>query len=95
MVPFIYTKGPRFIKGNAISLAMVVTGTTIHCILWVSFGLWFSVSPFPDVLQSQQYSYRLANERRRAGKENWKMEGKTDEEIEEMGDESPRFVYTE
>lgn len=36
MVPFIYTKKPRYIKGNAVSLAMVATGTIIHSILWVS-----------------------------------------------------------
>lgn len=35
-----------------------------------------------------------ANKRRAAGKEDWKAEGKTEEEVAEMGDRSPRFIYT-
>lgn len=34
------------------------------------------------------------NKRRREGKEDYKIAGKTEEEINEMGDESPRFMYT-
>ena len=33
------------------------------------------------------------NHGRRAGKEDWKMTGKTEEEIAEMGDENPRYMY--
>lgn len=33
------------------------------------------------------------NRRRRAGMEDWKMAGRTEEEIDEMGDDSPRYVY--
>lgn len=33
------------------------------------------------------------NRGRRAGKEDWKMAGKTEEEIAEMGDENPRYMY--
>lgn len=38
--------------------------------------------------------FRHLNKLRAAGKEDWKMEGKSDAEIEEMGDSSPRYVYT-
>lgn len=35
-----------------------------------------------------------ANEYRAVGREDWKLEGKTEEEIAELGDQSPRFNYT-
>lgn len=38
--------------------------------------------------------WRRVNKKRAEGKEDWKMEGKTDEEVAEMGDRSPRFVFT-
>ena len=34
------------------------------------------------------------NTRRRDGKDNDKVAGMSEEEIAELGDESPRFVYT-
>ena len=34
------------------------------------------------------------NKNRLAGNEDYKMEGKSEQEIAEMGDESPRFIYT-
>lgn len=34
------------------------------------------------------------NSRRREGKEDTKIANMSDEEIEELGDASPRFVYT-
>ena len=33
------------------------------------------------------------NRGRREGKEDWKMEGKSEEEVAEMGDENPRYMY--
>jgi len=74
-VPFLYTKAPRFIKGHAVSLAMVAAGTTIYGILW--------------------YSYMQVNKARARGDEEKKIVGMTGEEIDEMGDESPRFRYIE
>jgi hypothetical protein len=38
--------------------------------------------------------YRTMNKRREEGKQDWKMEGKTEQEVAEMGDLSPRFRYT-
>lgn len=38
--------------------------------------------------------FRMINKRRESGKEDWKLEGKTDEEVADMGDLSPRFKYT-
>ncbi|CAK7204572.1 hypothetical protein SEUCBS139899_007330 [Sporothrix eucalyptigena] len=40
------------------------------------------------------YYYNKVNKRRAAGQEDYKMAGLTDAEIDAMGDESPRFVYT-
>ena len=33
------------------------------------------------------------NQQRRAGMEDWKLSGKTEEEVDEMGDDSPRYIY--
>jgi hypothetical protein len=38
--------------------------------------------------------YKRINARRADGKEDWKLEGKTEAEIKEMGDWSPRYVYS-
>ncbi|RVX75515.1 hypothetical protein B0A52_00868 [Exophiala mesophila] len=38
--------------------------------------------------------YKMANKKRAAGEEDSLIAGKTEEEIAEMGDENPRFVYT-
>ncbi|KAI5793707.1 major facilitator superfamily domain-containing protein [Peziza echinospora] len=70
MAPFIYgvKDAPRYVKGHAITLAMVGFGGVIYAILW--------------------YSYRKENQERREGKQDYKYEGKTEEEVLEMGDES-------
>lgn len=39
------------------------------------------------------FYFRAVNKRRRDGKEDYKIEGKTEEEIADLGDESPRFVF--
>ena len=33
------------------------------------------------------------NKRRKAGKEDYKIVGMTDEEVNELGDQSPRYIY--
>lgn len=75
MVPFIYTVKPRFIKGHAITLAMLAVAMTIHSALW--------------------YSYHRANKLRKSGAEDHKINGMSEAQIAELGDESPRFVYME
>ncbi|KAM5341911.1 hypothetical protein ACJ41O_014942 [Fusarium nematophilum] len=40
------------------------------------------------------FHFHRQNKLRREGKQDWELEGKTEEEIEEMGENSPRFVYT-
>lgn len=37
--------------------------------------------------------YIFVNKRRAEGKEDHKIEGLSDSEVEELGDESPRFVF--
>ena len=39
-------------------------------------------------------AYARSNKRRREGREDGKMIGLTEQEIDDLGDESPRFVYT-
>lgn len=40
------------------------------------------------------FYFRMANKRKLSGKEDWRMEGKTEEEIAEMGEDNPRYLYT-
>lgn len=68
MIPFMYDKGPRFVKGHAVSLAMVALGAVVYGVLWVE--------------------YNRINKRRERGDEDWKMEGKSDMDVREMGDAS-------
>ena len=34
-----------------------------------------------------------ANRRRKAGLEDYKLEGKTEKEVDDLGDDSPRYIY--
>jgi hypothetical protein len=36
----------------------------------------------------------MKNQRKLSGKEDWRIEGKTEEEIAEMGEDNPRYLYT-
>ncbi|KAL4908150.1 hypothetical protein BDW74DRAFT_97637 [Aspergillus multicolor] len=38
--------------------------------------------------------FKRKNERKRSGKEDWRVEGMTEEEAEELGEHNPRFMYT-
>ncbi|CBF78114.1 putative MFS transporter [Aspergillus nidulans FGSC A4] len=75
MSPFLYKteEGPRYVRGNAVTLALVGFAGIIYGIMW-AYYLW-------------------KNKRREQGFEDEKAAGKTDEEIEEMGDMSPRYRY--
>lgn len=52
---------------------------------WVGIGTIIYASMF--------MYYVRANAGRVAGKEDHKIEGKTEDEISDMGDDSPRFLY--
>ncbi|CAE6408765.1 unnamed protein product, partial [Rhizoctonia solani] len=75
MAPFLYATNerPRYIRGHAVSLAMVAFAT-------VTYGLMAIV-------------YARINARRDRGEEDYKIAGKTPEEVDALGDESPRFRY--
>ncbi|KAI0470462.1 MFS general substrate transporter [Xylariaceae sp. FL0804] len=76
MASFIYpsTQGPRYVKGNAISLSVVGTAGCIYAFLW----FW----------------YDRENKRRDAGLVKSAYTNLTEEELVELGDESPRYRYT-
>ncbi|KAF2130037.1 high-affinity nicotinic acid transporter-like protein [Dothidotthia symphoricarpi CBS 119687] len=76
MSSFLYPtkEGPRFIKGHAVTMAMVAFAITCYAVMWFHLG-------------------RL-NSRREKGEEEHLIEGMSDEEIAELGDDSPRFRYT-
>ncbi|KAF4958722.1 hypothetical protein FSARC_10947 [Fusarium sarcochroum] len=38
--------------------------------------------------------FKRLNKRKLSGKEDWRMEGKTEEEINELGEHNPRYLYT-
>ncbi|KAL4904624.1 hypothetical protein BDW74DRAFT_168238 [Aspergillus multicolor] len=75
MSPFLYKteEGPRYVRGNAVTLGLVAFAGIVYGIMWAYYG-W-------------------KNKRRDHGLEDHKVAGKTDEEIEEMGDMSPRFRW--
>ncbi|ELU41267.1 MFS transporter [Rhizoctonia solani AG-1 IA] len=65
MAPFLYATNekPRYIRGHAVSLAMVAFASGVYAVLAVSCV------------------------------QDYKLAGKTDEEVDAMGDESPRFRW--
>ncbi|CAE6442089.1 unnamed protein product [Rhizoctonia solani] len=75
MAPFLYATNekPRYIRGHAVSLAMVAFASVTYGVLTVV--------------------YSRINTRRSSGEEDYKLAGKTLEEVDAMGDESPRFRY--
>lgn len=75
MAPFIYPtrEGPRFIRGHAITLAMVGMATCIYIFMLT-------------------YLSRL-NKQRAEGKIKPEHEDLSEDELAELGDESPRFRY--
>ncbi|KAK6840857.1 hypothetical protein PG987_001717 [Apiospora arundinis] len=76
MAPFIYltTEGPRYVRGNAVSLSMVGMAVCIYAFLW----FWL----------------RRQNQRREAGLIKPEHQNLPEEELMELGDESPHYRYT-
>lgn len=76
MASFLYpsSEGPRYIRGHAVTLAMVCWACLVYGFMWFYFS--------------------RVNARRAEGHEDAKIAGLTDEEVAELGDVSPRFVYT-
>ncbi|KAI1377893.1 MFS general substrate transporter [Hypoxylon crocopeplum] len=76
MSSFIYptTDGPRYIKGNAVSLSLVGMAACIYAFMW----FWFA----------------RENKKRDEGHILPAHENLSDDELAELGDESPRFKYT-
>ncbi|KAM0310488.1 hypothetical protein ACHAPQ_012487 [Fusarium lateritium] len=74
--PFLYKtyEGPRFVKGHAVSMALVAMSSFIYLAFWA----WF----------------RRQNKRKVEGKEDYRIQGLTEEEAEELGEHNPRFHYT-
>lgn len=67
-------EGPRYIRGNAVSLSMVGMATCIYGFMW----FWF----------------RRENARRDAGNINSAQQSLSEEELAELGDDSPHYRYT-
>ena len=65
---------PRFIKGHAITMAMVAFAIICYSVLW--------------------FHLNSINKRRDRGEEEHLIAGMTDDEVAELGDDSPRFKYT-
>lgn len=76
MTPFIYLTqyAPRYIQGNAVSLAMVAMATGMYG------GLWFY--------------YDRQNKVRAGGYVKPEHESLSEEQLAELGDESPAYRYT-
>ncbi|KAL8730748.1 MAG: hypothetical protein Q9181_004554 [Wetmoreana brouardii] len=76
MAPFLYpgTEGPRFVRGHAVSLALVGMSSIVF-----AFMSWY---------------LSKKNDRRRRGEEDDRVVDMSESEIAELGDESPRYVFT-
>ncbi|KAF3034338.1 hypothetical protein E8E12_006148 [Didymella heteroderae] len=75
MAPFIYTtrEGPRYIRGHAVTLALVAMAVLIYVLMWTYF--------------------LKINKQRAEGKVEKKHEGLSEDELAELGDDSPHFRY--
>nr|PFH55532.1 hypothetical protein XA68_18110 [Ophiocordyceps unilateralis] len=76
LAAFVYPKpdAPRYIRGHAVTLAMVAMGVLIYAFLW----LW----------------YCRENRRRANGKLSEVHRRMKDDELEQLGDDSPHYRYT-
>ncbi|CAG7956408.1 unnamed protein product [Penicillium nalgiovense] len=76
MSPFLYpnSEGPRFVRGNAVTMGMVAFAGVVYGVMWVS--------------------YRYINKRRAQGLEDEKISSLSEQDIQEMGDRNPRFLYS-
>lgn len=76
MSPFLYktAEGPRYVRGNTVTLALVAFGGIVWGLMWVY--------------------YHTQNRRRAQGKDDDKIAGMSEEDVQEMGEKSPRFVYS-
>ncbi|KAA6411638.1 MAG: MFS general substrate transporter [Lasallia pustulata] len=76
MAPFLYktSERPRYIKGHAVTLAMVGFASGVYGFMW-----WYLARE---------------NKRRKEGREDGKVAGMTEEEIAELGDRNPRYMFT-
>ncbi|KAJ6124466.1 hypothetical protein N7471_011783 [Penicillium samsonianum] len=76
MSPFLYpnSEGPRFVRGNAVTLGMVAFAGVVYGVMW--------------------FSYRVINKRRAQGLEDEKISSLSEQDIQEMGDRNPRFLYS-
>lgn len=67
-------EAPRFIRGHAVTLSVVLAAGAIFLFM--------------------MFYFIRKNKARQNGEEDHLVEGKTEEEINELGDESPRFLFT-
>jgi len=74
--PFLYPThdAPRFIRGHAVSMALIAMSAFIYLFMW--------------------FHFRRRNQAKVEGKEDHKTTGMTEEEIEELGEDNPRYKYT-
>lgn len=70
-------------------MSLVAFASCVYIFLFVRYRLMLDDAE-ADI---NQVWFRQANARRDAGLEDDKSKGKTEEEIAELGDESPRFRY--
>jgi hypothetical protein len=68
------TEGPRYIRGHAVTMALVAFGSLLYLFMYLYFA--------------------RENKLRAAGQRDERVEGLNENEILEMGDENPRFVFS-
>jgi len=59
------------------------------------YGATIGMLALGIVIYSSLHMYfRMKNKRKLSGQEDWRMEGKSEDEIAEMGEDNPRYLYT-
>jgi hypothetical protein len=66
-------EGPRYIRGHAITLALVAMAVVVYLLMWTYFS--------------------TVNKQRAEGRLDRKHEGLSEDELAELGDDSPHFRY--
>jgi sugar phosphate permease len=76
LAPYLYptSQGPRFIKGHAVTLALVAFAIIL--------------------LGCMSFYFKAANGERARGEDDGKYAGLAKEELDELGDRNPQFIYT-
>ncbi|KAF2021638.1 MFS general substrate transporter [Aaosphaeria arxii CBS 175.79] len=91
-----FASGMQITIGNSAGVAAPFLFSNSHRPAYrPGYGATIGLLAFASVIYVILHMYlRNANKRKISGKEDWRIEGKTEEEAAEMGDLNPKYLYT-